>query len=205
MHRTPNLKSLPILLLFRTLQVGLGQGCVHFYSCVGSVGSQTGTTVHTPHTYTDGMFSWQVCWCWLQEMTQRWRTRLSASYVSLHAFHFRARVAHVAPCHECAELYDPRPRSSQGSARGGAETVRTTKIFVVDSSRAAARGKQGLHVDVHVARARVISEVFQSVTGLDPPTHFWSYYGLEKTFDNCGRPLRTFQVGRLLECAFKMC
>ena len=65
---------------------------------------------------------------------------------------------------ECAELYDPRPRSSQGSARGGAETARTTKIFVVDSSRAAARGKQGLHVDVHVARARVISEVFQSVT-----------------------------------------
>ena len=102
-------------------------------------------------------------------------------------------------------VYDPRPRSSQGSARGGAETARTTKIFVVDSSRAAARGKQGLHVDVHVARARVISEVFQSVTGLDPPTHFRSYYGLEKTFDNCGRPLTSHICINCWESGHRTC
>ena len=88
----------------------------------------------------------------------------------------------------------PGPGTAK-EARAGAQKLPELQkyykyiVHVVDSSRAAARGKQGLHVDVHVARARVISEVFQSVTGLDPPTHFRSYYGLEKTFDNCGRPL----------------
>ena len=85
----------------------------------------------------------------------------------------------------------PGPGGAAKEARAGAQKLPELQkyyIKVVDSSRAAARGKQGLHVDVHVARARVISEVFQSVTGLDPPTHFRSYYGLEKTFDNCGRP-----------------
>ena len=92
-------------------------------------------------------------------------------------------------------LLSPAQEQPRKRARGRRNCQNYKNInFVVDSSRAAARGKQGLHVDVHVARALVISEVFQSVTGLDPPTHFRSYYGLEKTFDNCGRPLNECSV-----------